>query len=253
MSQNRFPKKPQTSYGRPTPPDRYWLWGKHACLAAINNHQRNYYQILITKNALRDLVELQDHKKVEEVDGKTISKLLPADAVHQGIAVEVAALPSLDIESLPIGKNIVVMDQVTDPHNIGAVLRSAAAFGIGALLTTARHAPHETATLAKSASGALEIVPMVKVGNLSTTLESLKKQGYICVGLAGEATETLDALSNKKGHPIAFVMGAEGKGLRQKTRETCDMLVKIPMEPAMESLNVSNAAAICFYALKSLN
>ncbi len=250
MSQNKFPKKPKP-FQRPDAPDRYWLWGKHACLAAINNHQRNYFRILVTRNALRDLPDLQEHKKVEEVEIKTISQLLPKDAVHQGIAVEVAPLPQLEIDALPIGKNIVVMDQVTDPHNIGAVIRSAAAFGIGALLTTARHAPHETATLAKSASGALEMVPIVKVGNLSNTLETLKKQGYLCVGLAGESEATLGELPLKNGQPVALVMGAEGKGLRQKTRETCDILVKIPMEEKMESLNVSNAAAICFYALRT--
>lgn len=233
-----------------SPPERYWLFGKHACLAAIRNPKRNYFRILVTRNALRDLPELHGHRKVEEVEQRAIAAVLPKDAVHQGIAVELAPLPDLTLDELPEGKHIVVLDQITDPHNVGAMLRSAAAFNIGAMLTTMRHAPQETATLAKTACGALEIVPLIKVTNLSNTLEELKTRGYLCVGLAGEAEQNLGALKTE-GRPIAFVMGAEGKGLRQRTRETCDTLVRIPMDDAMESLNVSNAAAICFYALNN--
>jgi 23S rRNA (guanosine2251-2'-O)-methyltransferase len=245
----RIHSKNHTPYYKDKAPDRYWLWGKHVCLSAISNPNRNFFRILVTRNALKDLPQLHGFKKVEETDIKDISKLLPKDAVHQGIAIEVAPLADISIEQLAHDKNIVVMDQVTDPHNIGAVLRSAAAFDIGALITTARHAPHETATLAKSASGALEIIPIIKVTNLSNTLEELKEHGYFCVGLSGDAQHSLTSLKPTKNQPIALVMGAEGKGLRQRTRETCDQLVRIPMKEEMESLNVSNAAAICFFHL----
>jgi 23S rRNA (guanosine2251-2'-O)-methyltransferase len=185
------------------------------------------------------------------MDRPALDAALPRGAVHQGIAVLVAPLPEPDLAAIlppePAPALVVVLDQVTDPHNVGAVMRSAVAFGAHAVIVTERHAPEETGTLGKSASGALEHIPLLRVVNLVRTLEELKHAGFWIVGLAGEAKQTL-AEAKLTGR-IALVLGAEGDGLRRLTREHCDLQVRLPMSGRMPSLNVSNAAAVALYEL----
>jgi 23S rRNA (guanosine2251-2'-O)-methyltransferase len=189
-------------------------------------------------------------KNLQIVDARKLDDLLPREAVHQGIALECEPLsqPSLG-EWLTAGhdKPVLLLDQVSDPHNIGAILRSAAAFDAGAVITTDRNAPAESGVMAKAASGALELVPLIMVGNLVQAIELLKKAGYWIYGLDGEAKQAINAVKLDK--KSALVLGAEGRGLRRLTGEHCDMLVRLPISERMESLNVSNAAAIALYEL----
>ncbi len=188
---------------------------------------------------------------VQRVESEQLARLLGEEAVHQGIAAEVAPLDGWAMEDAlrdaPTECVLMVLDQVTDPHNIGAILRSAAAFGVRALILARDHAPSEGATMAKIACGALEIVPLVYVANLARAMEQIKQAGFWIVGLEGEAKQTLHAhgLSGR----LAVVLGAEGKGLRRLTLEACDLLARLPIRAQMESLNVSNAAAIALYEL----
>lgn len=230
----------------------YWLCGVHAVRAALQNPRREVRRILATANARDRLMGVHQpsrHPAIAETDPKSLEKLLPEGSVHQGVAAEVLPLPELSLHDvLQAGEGpLVLLDQVTDPHNIGAILRSAAAFGAKAVVTTERGAPGETATLAKSASGALETVPLIYVTNLAQALEHIKKAGFWVAGLDGEAKQALHEA--KLDSKTALVMGAEGKGLRRLTAERCDLLVKLPMAPGMESLNVSNAAAVALYEL----
>ncbi len=239
--------------------DGHWLYGRHAVLAAIANPFRELRQILLTREAqgrLADELAAAIARRgtttaaPQIVDRGDLETVL-GSAVHQGIAALAAPLPERDLsEVLPAdGQDgvIMVLDQVTDPHNVGAVLRSAEAFGAGAVVITERHAPEETGTLAKSASGALERMPLIRIVNLARELDYLKSRGFWILGLAGEATQTLtDA---RPGGRIALVLGAEGEGLRRLTREHCDLLVRLPMTGSMPSLNVSNAAAVALYEL----
>jgi len=226
----------------------HYLFGTHACLAALGNPARKIKRVLATKGAQDELGSKL--KESNLIEGKKLDAMLPPGATHQGIAIECEMLrqPTL-AEWLTRNENkpVLILDQVTDPHNVGAILRSAAAFDIGAVIATDRHAPQETGTMAKTASGAMEVVPYIMVGNLVQTIEILKKSGYWIYGMDGEARESLHQV--KFDPKTALVMGAEGKGLRRLTAEHCDMLVKLPMSPKMESLNVSNAAAIAMYEL----
>ena len=234
-----------------------WLYGQHAVLEALANPERHKRRLVATPEAARRLAEELGPRlegsslAVEEMHRRDIDKLLPDGAVHQGLALlsEPLADQSLaDWAPTAAGRPVVIaLDQVTDPHNVGAVIRSAVAFGAGALLLTRRHSPAETGVLAKTASGALEHLAILRETNLSRALESLKEKGFLCVGMAGEAEQPLAALPAQR--PVCLVMGAEGKGLRQKTRETCDLLVRLPTRPPIDQLNVSNAAAICLYEL----
>jgi 23S rRNA (guanosine2251-2'-O)-methyltransferase len=228
-----------------------WLYGLHPCKAALENPKRRVLRICVTDSALSDLRNAfkPNHPKPQIVVPKEFEKLLERGAVHQGIAIEVEGLKALDIEQVPGygSRPLVVLDQVTDPHNVGAILRSCAAFNACAVITQDRHSPNVTGTLAKAASGALEIVPIVTVTNISKTLEQLKAAGYWTVGMDGSTSITFRQA--KLGAKTALVMGAEGKGLRRLVAEHCDMLVKLPMNESMESLNVSNAAAIALYEL----
>ena len=236
-----------------------WLWGVHPVLAALANPARRCRRLLATSEAQKThaaaldplLKERQIH--VETVERGGIDSVLPGGAVHQGIALAVEPLADLGIEDLieaAEGRDpavVMVLDQVTDPHNLGAVLRSTAAFGALGVIVTDRHAPGETGTLAKSASGALERVPLVRTVNLARGLDDLKGAGFWIAGLDGTAQTTLAAA--KLSGKVALVLGAEGEGMRRLTRERCDLLVKLPQTDAVESLNVSNAAAVALYEL----
>lgn len=237
-----------------------WLFGIHAVLAALANPERHCLKLLCSSSDEDVLAAIHEASRESErprpdpqmVARHEINELLPAGAVHQGLAGNFDSLPDVAIETLMedlAGEEkacVVVLDQATDPRNIGAIMRSAAAFGVAGVIMQDRHAPDATGTLAKAASGALETVPLVHVTNIVRTLETLKKAEFWTVGLDGKAN---DELGNGFELPrkAAIVMGAEGAGLRRLVEETCDMLVKIPIDPAMESLNLSNATAITFY------
>lgn len=225
------------------------LYGKHACLAALSNPKRKCRRLFITKNSLNELPKNIKTPATEIIETKDIVKKFPHldDAVHQGVILEVSPLPDYELASVTDKSPLVILDQVTDPHNVGAILRSAAAFNAGAIIVTKQNSPAETAILAKSASGALEIVPIIKVTNLARAMDELKKNGYWCVGMDGSAPKTIR--ESKLPDKIALVMGAEGRGLRQLTQKSCDMLIKLPISDKVESLNVSNAAAIALYEL----
>lgn len=226
-----------------------FLYGKHACIAALANQERQILRLCVTENTLRDIAHMRLPKRVETLQTRDFDKVLrQADLPHQGIALEVMPLESPDLRFVIHSDVVVVLDQITDPHNVGAILRSCAAFDVHAVICPKDHAPSESGALAKAASGALEIVPICKVTNLARTLEDLKKEGYWIVGLDGQATTTL-AKANTSGK-IALVMGAEGKGLRKLTRDHCDLLVRLPISNKVESLNVSNATAIALYQLQ---
>ena len=225
-----------------------WLFGRHAVLAALANPDRRVERILATKEiAERHAAELGG--KADVFSREDLSQRLPAGAVHQGIAALVAPLeePQLDDILARCGDNALVLalDQVTDPHNVGAILRTAAAFGLAGLIVTERHAPADTGVLAKAASGALEIVPLVRAVNLARTLDQLKEAGFWLYGLderGDTAIGDLD-LAGRAG----IVLGAEGEGLRRLTAEKCDRMVTIPTEVRLAALNVSNAAAVAAY------
>ena len=176
--------------------------------------------------------------------GALAARLTP-DAVHQGLIAEADPLPSPGIEDLDASGIVLVLDQITDPHNVGAILRTAAAFAVAAIVTTARHSPEATGVLAKSASGALELVPIAIVQNLARALAALKERGFLVVGLEASAPDDLAAI--KLRAPLALVLGAEGKGLRQLTGATCDRLARLDLPGTIKSLNVSNAAALALY------
>lgn len=235
--------KPQKTVG-----DRYFIYGQHACEAALANPARKCFRLICTR-AVAERYQNEDLScPVEVREAKDMDQMLPKDAVHQGLALEVAKLETADLgELMDSGKPLVMLDQVTDPHNVGAILRSAAAFDAGGVILPKDHAPQEGAAMAKAASGALDIVPMCVVVNLAQTLRELKENGYWAAGLDGEAKQTI--AEAKLGAKTVLVMGAEGAGLRRLTREMCDFLVKLPMSERMESLNVSNAAAIALYDL----
>ena len=226
------------------------LYGWHSVIHALSNSRRNFIRLLVTENSAAHLAEeLGDGLRVipKIVRPIEITRLLNPDAVHQGIYLEAEPLVGLDLNELPAQSVLLALDQITDPHNVGAILRTAAAFNVTGIVTTVRHAPVVTAVLAKSASGGLEYVPFVYVRNLAETLISLADQGYMRVGLDSEAMQSVDDV--KVTRPLVIVLGAEGKGLRERTRKCCDVLVKIPFSGAIRSLNVSNAAAISLYAL----
>ncbi len=249
MRGKNFHHKSQKRRPQADPDQPVLLYGLHTVRAALDNPQRTKLRLLATPNALARLAESGPIAGVEptEVHPKELDKLLGPDAVHQGVVLECQPLPRLDIGTLSDARLLVVLDQVTDPHNVGAILRTACAFGADAVLTTARYAPQETGVLAKSASGALDLIPMVEVGNLGDALTRLKRLGIWCVGLDSEADQPLRAAAIDKH--VALVMGAEGKGLRQKTRDLCDEMLRLDMPGAIKSLNVSNAAAIALFAL----
>ena len=234
-------------------PGGYWIFGHHAVSEALRNPKRRIHRIIAAGDAAAALGRGTGLPPVEAVERDVIDRLVGRDVVHQGIAARVSPLPETDIyEICDLGRAreqacIIVLDQVTDPHNVGAILRSAAAFGALAIVLTERHAAPESGILAKSASGALEHVPLVRVTNLARAMEELKAAGFWCIGLAAEAKETLASV--KSGGRVALCLGAEGAGLRRLTRENCDLLVRLPTSGPIDHLNVSNAAAISLYEL----
>jgi len=227
------------------------LWGHHAVEAALSNPERVHRKLWATREAVAALDgELPGGFPVEWAAPADLARLVARDAPHQGLVLDCAPLEELALDDLPeadAAHPVVVLDQVTDPHNLGAILRSAAAFGAAAIVTQDRHAPPESGALAKAASGALEVVPWVRVVNLSRALEQLAEAGYWRVGLDGGAG-VLFADMLQPG-PVALVLGAEGEGLRPNVASHCDALARLPIAAAMESLNVSNAAAVALYAL----
>jgi len=231
-----------------------WLFGLHAVRDALVNPARERLRLLVTKNAADKLAEaIATSGMVPEMqDARTFDAPLAPDSVHQGAALEVHPLDwgrPEDVAAGGAGRALVVLlDRVTDPHNVGAVLRSAEVFGARAVIAPRHHSAPETGALAKTASGALERQPYLRVTNLSETMNALKDMGYVLLGLDGQATLTLaEGVAQANGRPIGLVLGAEGPGLREKTRETCDELVRIPHAGDFGSLNVSNAAAVGLY------
>ena len=223
------------------------LYGWHTVSAALANPEREIQKLFLTENAARRLSDENIDTRVppEIVRPSVIDARLGPDAVHQGLLAETGPLPSLDIDDLAMEGIVLVLDQITDPHNVGAIMRSAAAFAVRAIVTTARHSPEATGVLAKSASGALEMVPLVTVQNLARALNKLNDRGFMTVGLDSEGTEDLGSVALQQ--PLALVLGAEGKGLRQLTRETCSVVARLDMPGALKSLNVSNAAVLALY------
>ncbi len=227
------------------------LYGLHTVAAALRNKKRKLKKLSVTKNAFDrlGLDESELNCPVEVVAPKVLDSLVGSEAVHQGVVLETEPLKPRSLDELSDTDLVIVLDQVTDPHNVGAIMRSAVAFNAGALITTNRHSAQETGVLAKAASGALELIDHIAVRNLAEALEELHKAGFTSFGLDSEGPLPLEP-SLKGGH-IALVLGAEGKGLRQKTRETVSVLARLDMPGAIKSLNVSNAAAISLYAARN--
>ncbi len=242
----RGPKPPRERH-RGAPGDAVVLYGWHTVTAALANPARHFRRLLATENALRRLADegITPPLPPELVRPDALAARLTPDAVHQGLIAEADPLPSPAIEDVPATGIVLVLDQITDPHNVGAILRTAAAFAVAAVVTTARHSPEATGVLAKSASGALELVPIAIVQNLARALAALQERGFLVVGLNSGAPDDLAALQLHA--PLALVLGAEGKGLRQLTGATCDKLARLDLPGAIKSLNVSNAAALALY------
>src|SRR3954469_6220345 len=244
---SRFAAKPKPVRA-PIPEGVTILYGWHPVAAALRNPARTIRKILATENAAHRLAEEGIALPVtpEIVRPDAIAARLTPDAVHQGLLAEADTLPAIELEDIAAEGTVLVLDQITDPHNVGAILRSAAAFGARAIIVTARHSPEATGVLAKSASGALELVPIVAVQNLARAIAALKERGFLTVGLDSEAESELSAAALRQ--PLALVLGAEGRGLRQLTREICDIRARLELPGAIRSLNVSNAAAVSLYA-----
>jgi len=245
-------KKRSGNHGKPTKQQTaHYIYGVHSVSAAIANPRRKKITLFSSKNALERFSEKEQaliaNIDVQVLPPKDLDRLVGTEAVHQGLVLKVMPLPRIDLKSLDDFRLIIILDQITDPHNVGAILRTACAFGASALVTTARHAPQETGVMAKSASGALDIVPVIEVGNLGEAIKTLKKQAVWCVGLDSEADMPLNGADIE--HNVALILGAEGKGLRQKTRQLCDQMFRLDMPGAIKSLNVSNAAAIAMFSL----
>jgi len=225
------------------------LWGRHAVTAALANPARKVLRAWATREAAEAL-QFPGDLAVTFAEAADLGRLVPGDAPHQGVVIDVDPLEDAWLDGLlhEAGERalLLVLDQVTDPHNVGAILRSAAAFGAIGVVTQDRHSPSESGVVAKAASGALERVPWVRVVNLARALEEIGEAGFWRIGLAGDAETTLSAALGPQR--IALVLGAEGPGLRHNTRDHCDALARLPIDDAMESLNVSNAAAVALYA-----
>jgi 23S rRNA (guanosine2251-2'-O)-methyltransferase len=230
-------------------PNRPRFWGRHAVAAALDNPARRVLKAWATREAA-EFMRFPEGVVVTLAEAADLGRLVPSDAPHQGVVIEAEPLEDVWLSDVLTETGdkavILVLDQVTDPHNVGAILRSAAAFGALAIVTQDRHSPPEGGALAKAASGALERVPWVRVVNLSRALDELAEAGFWRIGLAGDAEMTLGAALGPE--KVALVLGAEGPGMRSNVRDHCDALARLPIRDAMESLNVSNAAAVALYA-----
>jgi 23S rRNA (guanosine2251-2'-O)-methyltransferase len=242
-------KKSHQSHGAP---NRARLWGKHAVAAALDNPRRRVLRAWATRDAAA-YMQFPKDVAVTLAEAPDLGRLVPHDAPHQGVVIEVEPLDDAWLDGIlndaPESAILLVLDQVTDPHNVGAILRSAAAFGAIGIVTQDRHSPPESGVVAKAASGALERVPWARVVNLARALEEIGEAGFWRIGLTGDADIDLgEALGPRR---VALVLGAEGPGLRPNTREHCDALARLPISDSVESLNVSNAAAVALYAART--
>lgn len=225
----------------------YYIYGKHPVISALKNPNRKIIEIYCTEEIFNLHQEVIKVHPYQIITGQYLNNLLPREASHQGIAAQTTSI-SIDLKSIDLNKDdikIAILDQITDPHNIGAILRSAAAFSIEAIIMTNDNSAEENGVMAKISCGGIELVPIIKVVNLRSTIETLKKKGFWIVGFDGSAKEFISQ-KNLSGK-IAMIFGSEGEGMRRLTAESCDLLLKIPINPNMESINVSNAAAIAFY------
>ena len=241
----RYPRRPNVARDNT---DKLYLYGLHTVRQALSNPNRKKLGLFATKNAIQKLeFDLMDapELKITETLPKQLDRMVGSDAVHQGMILEVAPIATKQLNDLKTCNLLLVLDQVTDPHNVGAIMRSAVALGAGAIITTSRYSPIESGVLAKSASGALDIIDHIEVKNLADTLETLHENGFYTVGFDSEEAIPFEDLKPKE--KIALVLGAEGKGLRERTRETCNQLAKLDMPGEIKSLNVSNAAALALY------
>lgn len=234
------------------PAGRPRFWGRHAVTAALANPERVVRKLWATREAMATL-DIPPVIPIVFAEVTDLARLVPSDAPHQGLVAEVDPLEDIWLGDLlqqgaDDKRPLLVLDQVTDPHNVGAILRSAAAFDALGIITQDRHAPPESGTVARAASGALELVPWVRVVNLSRALDEIAEAEFWRIGLTGEAPMALaEAIGG--GGKTALVVGAEGEGMRRNTEEHCDVLARLPISPRVESLNVSNAAAIALYAV----
>ncbi|MDY6407585.1 MAG: 23S rRNA (guanosine(2251)-2'-O)-methyltransferase RlmB [Pseudomonadota bacterium] len=230
-----------------------YLFGRHPIELALKNKRRQILELYHTSDALSG-IRIPMGTKTRCVDRSFLDTLVGKDALHQGLVARVVPLsqPTLDEMLKAVASKetalVIILDQITDPHNIGAILRSAAAFDVDAVIVPETGTPAETGTLAKSASGALELIPMIRVSNLIRAMEKLKKADFWCIGLDGYASDSITGTKLPKR--CAFVMGSEGDGMRRLTQENCDYSVRLPMNPVIESLNVSNAAALTLYEFR---
>ncbi len=239
----------KNKHKRGSNPNRPRFWGRHAVAAVLDNPERRVLKAWATREAAA-FMNFPELVAVTLAEAPDLARLVPSDAPHQGVVIETEPLEDVWLSDILAEADdtavILVLDQVTDPHNVGAILRSAAAFGAIAIVTQDRHSPPEGGALAKAASGALERVPWVRVVNLARALDELAEAGFWRIGLAGEAEMDLaDALGPKR---VALVLGAEGPGMRSNVRDHCDALARLPIRDSIESLNVSNAAAVALYA-----
>ncbi|AHA28352.1 23S rRNA (guanosine(2251)-2'-O)-methyltransferase RlmB [Candidatus Liberibacter americanus] len=231
---------------------RLLLYGIHTVGAAINNPKRQIFRLLATRNALANL-NYNEHSSsvfpIQIVSPREIDNIVGKDTAHQGVLLETLPLkyPSFDI--IRKSKLLIVLDQVNDPHNVGAILRSAVAFKCDAIITTKRHIPDETSVLAKSASGALEHIPYIRIGNLAEALQKIHSFGFQTIGLSSDSD--IDLEESFCSDKIALVLGSEGKGLRKKTQETVNVIAQINMPGEIKSLNVSNASALSLYIVQN--
>lgn len=248
------PPRPHAGGRRGGPPSKVLLYGMHAVRAALANPERKLSTLHATANALARLGDLPD-VAIDTVETGVLDRMVGRDAVHQGLVLACSPLEPIDgseLFRLAEMRFVLVLDQITDPHNVGAILRSAVALGVECVLVTARNAAPETGVLAKSASGALDMIEIAEVRNLSGALADLKEFGFFTIGLDSEGPADLrPTLADCPGTRIAIVLGAEGRGLREKTRDTCDALARLDMPGAIKSLNVSNAAALALYLARA--
>ncbi|MCF6320393.1 MAG: 23S rRNA (guanosine(2251)-2'-O)-methyltransferase RlmB [Rhizobiaceae bacterium] len=240
-----FSNKPHSA----AKPERLRLFGIHTLTEALNNPARKKHRLLVTKNAFHRLEKQIANSaglEIFEVTPRDLDNMVGGEAVHQGAVLECDPLPAKSLDELQPGARVVILDQISDPHNVGAIMRSCVAMGVEALVTTVRSSAPQTAILAKSASGALDLIDLIEVSNLSKAISNLNSQGYQTIGLDSEGPRKLES-SIDSALPVALVLGAEGRGLRQKTRETCSTLARLDMPGKIKSLNVSNAAALALY------